>query len=410
MARLLYVCEDFVPPATNGSNMVYLACLERLAREHEVFAIMFGDRSSVPAQTDQTLNSLCKAHIIVRGVQNSRVLTFLRTLSRAVMGTLIAPGFLEQWERRAPYQRIAEFIRCHSPEILYLHKYHCVPRFGFDTLNSFNGIRLIDLHDDFVRRERAERAVLKTLIRDYPSLRHYPAYARIRTRHKLSRFSENRSRSQELAILSKFDWLLSASSSEAESYSGLLPGRVVHCPWPITMQAEARRPGRTQYSAGFIGSDAIFNLEGLLIFVSRILPEILRRDPAFTFVVAGGISDVFKLAMPDHERVNVTVMGSLNRLTDFYNSISTVVVPLLNGTGVSLKTLEAASYQIPVLTTPTGVRGISRSELPANVTVKDLDEFGEAMPAPCFGPQSIPDYAEQFLSTFNGAIAAGPNR
>src|SRR5262245_49481468 len=130
MARLLYVCEDVVPPAANGSNLVYLACLETLAREHKVFAVMFGDHSRVPCETEQSLKALCAAHLIVRGVQNGSVLRLLKTLSRAVTGALIAPRFLEQLDRSDPYRQMAEFVQLHSPDILYLHKYNCVPRFG----------------------------------------------------------------------------------------------------------------------------------------------------------------------------------------------------------------------------------------------------------------------------------------
>jgi glycosyltransferase involved in cell wall biosynthesis len=413
MGRLLYVCEDYVPPATNGSNLVYLACLETLARDHEIFAVMFGDSSRVPRQTDDALKSLCRAHIIVRGVQNSPVLKLLRTLSRALTGKLIAPRFLEERDRGDAYEQIVEFIRIHSPEILYLHKYHCIPRFGSQALNSFKGIRLLDLHDDFVGREAAERRVLKDLLRTFPPLRRYPAYARIRTKHILSKFSEVRSRRQELELLSQFDWLLSASTTEADSYSKLLPGRVLYCPWPIATHSDSNVSRKSRYSAGFIGSDAVFNLEGLLAFVSRILPTIRGKDPAFNFVVAGGISDAFKLAMPDHEDIGVTVMGHLTNVADFYDSVSAVVVPLLNGTGVSLKTLEAAAYHIPVLATPVGARGIPGHKLPSNVLVRNIDEFKEAIRHLPFTPtisQPRTDYAQQFLSTFNGAIAAGINR
>jgi glycosyltransferase involved in cell wall biosynthesis len=410
MAKLLYVCEDFVPPAGNGSNLVYLACLETLAREHDVFAIMFGDPSKVPYETEQFLNARCAAHLIVRGVQNGFVLRLVKTLSRAFTGALIAPRFLEKLDRRDCYRQIAEFVARHSPDILYLHKYHCVPRFGSEILDAFRGVRLLDLHDDFVEREYAERKVLRELFRNYPSLRRYPEYARIRTKHRLSRFSEPRSRHQELEILSKFDRVLSASKSEVDSYSRFLPGRVVYCPWPIVMKPDCRGTSKRRYSAGFLGSDAIFNLEGLLMFVYQTLPEIRRQNPNFSFAVAGGISDVFKLAMPDHEHAGVTVVGRLSQPAEFYRSVSAVVVPLQNGTGVSLKTLEAASYQIPVLATPIGARGIPHHELPSNVIVKNIDEFSDAIPHLSSLSQPISDYVQQFRSNFNKAIVVGTNR
>jgi glycosyltransferase involved in cell wall biosynthesis len=382
MRKLLYVCEDYVPPATNGSSLVYLSCLEALSREYEVFAIMFGDPDCVEQETRDVLGRLCKAYIIVSGVQRSAILKLARTLSRALTGQLIAPRFLEEMDRSETYQQIKQFIKTNGPDIIYVHKYHCVPRLGQDIIASFSGTRLVDLHDDFVAREEAERKVLKYLFKEYPLLKKYRPYARIRLKQRLSRFSAATSRRQELAVLGMFDWILGASESEVKVYSQFLPGRVAYCPWPVSSSIRSVDRCGPKYAAGFIGSDAIFNLEGLMAFAMQELPFIRDSNPEFTFVVGGGICDAFRLACPNHDALGIAVMGRLKNVTDFYRSVGRVVVPLLNGSGVSLKTLEAASYGVPVISTPVGVRGIPTEVLPSHVQTLALAKFNQALRLP----------------------------
>jgi glycosyltransferase involved in cell wall biosynthesis len=379
MRKLLYICEDFVPPAKNGSELVYLKCLVALSRKYEVYAIMFESGKVVQQDTRAALTQLCKAYCIPSGVQRNAALKLVRTLCRGVTGNLIAPRLLEEMGRSDAYKQVREFIRRYKPEVMYIHKYHCVPRVGQAVITEFRGIKLVDLHDDFVEREAAERKALKRLFDEFPWLNQYRPYARINLKHKLSRFSASGSRLQEVAMLSKFDWVLAASESEADRYGRLIPGRVVYCPWPISPWPMHRLKADREYSVGFIASDAVFNLEGLMAFVTRELPVIRQRNPNFSLLVGGGISEVFQTACPAHVELGIRVMGRVKDVSEFYQLVQMIVVPLLNGTGVSLKTLEAASYGIPVLSTPVGVRGLSKHVLPSNIRVIELTEFSKAL-------------------------------
>jgi len=180
MMKLLYICEDYVPPVTNGSGLVYLACLEALAQEYDVYSIMFADDlGRVGRETSDKLESLCKAHLVLPGVNRNPPVQLARTLSRAVTGQLIAPTMLEEMGRSGIQDKVARFIRNNAPAAMYVHKYNCVPRLGRDIVASFSGVRILDLHDDFVAKEGLERSALQRLLREYPELRKYAPYARI---------------------------------------------------------------------------------------------------------------------------------------------------------------------------------------------------------------------------------------
>ena len=45
-------------------------------------------------------------------------------------------------------------------------------------------------------------------------------------------------------------------------------------------------------------------------------------------------------------------------MADFYNQVVVVLVPLLTGTGVSVKAIEAAAHGAAIVTTTVGMRGL----------------------------------------------------
>jgi glycosyltransferase involved in cell wall biosynthesis len=60
----------------------------------------------------------------------------------------------------------------------------------------------------------------------------------------------------------------------------------------------------------------------------------------------------------------VTLLPWVEDIAEFYGRIAVSVVPLLQGTGVSLKTLESLRYGRPVVSTPAGARGLDVAALP----------------------------------------------
>jgi hypothetical protein len=59
----------------------------------------------------------------------------------------------------------------------------------------------------------------------------------------------------------------------------------------------------------------------------------------------------------------VIALGRVENLRPLYAAARLVVVPLLEGTGVSIKTLEAITFGKPVLATAMGLRGLDPSTI-----------------------------------------------
>jgi hypothetical protein len=419
--KLLYICEDYVPPVHDGSGVVYLACLQALEERYEIYAVMFGDPARVTSKTNDALNALCKAHLILPAVLKNPVVQLARTLARAFTGQLAAPRLLEEFGRQPIHRQIAEFVRRHEPDALYLHKLSCLVRVGEEVVANFPGVKIVDLHDDPVAREQAERETLDALIRRYPKLGLHHSYARARWRRRLSRFSPRAARRQEIELLSHFDWLYSASEDEAGHYRRYFEHRVVSCPWPISLTLQPiKAAAAPKYSAGFIASEAVFNLDGLMAFVETQLPLVRERDPGFTLALAGGVCEVFSRACPDYAKLGIDLVGPVKDVADFYASVPVVVVPLLRGTGVSLKTLEALAYRVPVVSTPVGVRGISLKTLAnRDIEIVELAVFYQALtrrrkPRPSAfgvgGREDLGQYLDHVASMIEAGSQGSPER
>lgn len=101
------------------------------------------------------------------------------------------------------------------------------------------------------------------------------------------------------------------------------------------------------------------NVDAVLWFSQEIYPEILRRFPDIVWHVVGS-------NVPEKiERLscsNIIIHGYLSdrELEDLYRSCRMAVVPLRYGAGIKGKVVEAAYYQLPLVTTPIGGEGLGQ--------------------------------------------------
>lgn len=105
-----------------------------------------------------------------------------------------------------------------------------------------------------------------------------------------------------------------------------------------------------------IGSmDWMPNLEGVKWFLKQVWPKVHERMPQLTLYLAGR-------KMPDDlmrlEMEGVRVLGEVPDATYFIASKQINVVPLLSGSGIRVKIIEAMSAGKAVVTTTIGAEGI----------------------------------------------------
>lgn len=118
---------------------------------------------------------------------------------------------------------------------------------------------------------------------------------------------------------------------------------------------------------GYIASGNPFNVKSILELQNQIMsyPQLLER---FEFVVAGSICS----SMKEQNQV-FNVYGRVDELEDFYSMIDIAVNPMVGGTGLKIKSLEALSFGKPLIGTEDAMVGIeSDSEIQKCVSVERL--------------------------------------
>ncbi|HVC92684.1 MAG TPA: glycosyltransferase family 4 protein [Pirellulales bacterium] len=103
----------------------------------------------------------------------------------------------------------------------------------------------------------------------------------------------------------------------------------------------------------FVGSDHPPNSEAIAWFYEHVFRPRLKRI-GLRWAIAGSVCNHLSLSDPC-----VELLGSVDDLDAVYRRSKVVVVPLLSGTGISIKTLEALGRGKPVVATPVGLRGLS---------------------------------------------------
>ena len=102
---------------------------------------------------------------------------------------------------------------------------------------------------------------------------------------------------------------------------------------------------------GLLGSENGINITSTQRFCDE-----LTRHPELSsvrFLIGGSVSRKLKRLPP-----NVECLGHIESLPDFYGKIDLFINPMITGTGLKIKTVEAMSFGCPVLSTDCGTEGI----------------------------------------------------
>jgi polysaccharide biosynthesis protein PslH len=128
-------------------------------------------------------------------------------------------------------------------------------------------------------------------------------------------------------------------------------------------------PGGTRIL--FVGSDNPINLHALQWFTDSVLPDITRKIPTCHLALAGRIS--YQRTWP----AGTLILGTPSDLRPAYAGATLVINPVLFGTGLPIKTVEALTYGRPLVATPAGLRGLSSEFAGAVSVAESAEEFAE---------------------------------
>lgn len=128
-------------------------------------------------------------------------------------------------------------------------------------------------------------------------------------------------------------------------------------------------------AAVFLASDNPANTHAIQAFIDRVMPRIVRELPGFELRLAGSICKAVR------DVPNVRKLGWVDDVRAAFAQAPLSINPMLAGTGINIKLLDAMACGVPTVSTATGARGLPEALRRGVVVVADDDAgaFAEAV-------------------------------
>jgi succinoglycan biosynthesis protein ExoO len=177
----------------------------------------------------------------------------------------------------------------------------------------------------------------------------------------------------ERTWLREADVIVAAQTQEAEQVRGWVTGRVLV--GPVALRSTGAEGFVERERCLFVGSNAMPNVAGLQWFLRQVWPAVRAARPGARLAVAGSVGG----AIDAEERDGVEKLGVLPSLDAEYARAAVCVVPLVMGSGVKIKLIEALSFGKATVATGLATEGLA-AEVSSAVVVCDYPaEFAAAV-------------------------------
>lgn len=380
---LLVTDRPFMEPVDGSSHnyLMWLHVLNDLGCQ--VSVLSFDRRSMRWSQQDREALATMTAGsliLVARGRPASALLDFAASTAwRSLAGRRYLPEAVETLLRRGQRDRLAAFMHEGAFASIVLNKLHTTALVGRQLFRSVVARKIVDMHDNYPMREALNRKVLLHLLRT--DKRAFRMALNAKDLLELASWAgQRRKLAEEVRLLADFDHVAFNAREEAETYvgAGLERSRVALLPSPprpgASVPATAPAPVERPYQVGLIASAALSNVEALHFLLQRIMPRLRARG--VRLLVAGTIGRYAKPLMTPEDGA---VLGWIKDVSTFYEQVEVVLVPLLTGTGVSVKTMEAAAHGAAIVTTNVGLRGLNLQPGVDLLVADDADEFAASV-------------------------------
>ena len=250
----------------------------------------------------------------------------LRSLTRALFGQTI---FLEAWDLSSPTvaecalsRRMIEHSRATTAIANYAFFGPLLSQIPAGKLK-----RVIVMHD--LLSARVQRFLAAGVQLDCPAI----------------------DETTEMHWLNAADTLLAAQSSEAGYVRARIGTQVLVLPVVLPVHASTRPPEPARCL--FVGTNIPPNINGINWLLAEVWPAVLARCPRAELVVVGTVCN----SVPDGNS-GILKLGPVDSIAAEYEKATVVLVPLLVGSGIKIKLIEAFSFGKATVSTSVGIQGL----------------------------------------------------
>ncbi|AZB11817.1 glycosyltransferase [Chryseobacterium sp. G0162] len=173
----------------------------------------------------------------------------------------------------------------------------------------------------------------------------------------------------EISILKQYDNIWTYSVEEEYIFDQFTNKKVTLMPVSFPENLSEKKT-EFKYDILYVASDNPHNIKGIQWFLKEVLPLLNN-------VKVHIIGKIGKAIAEDYP--NVIKYGIVDDLQEFYNHARVAICPMLSGTGVKIKVLEALSYGLPVVTNRRGVDGLINKKNNGCLVSQNPVEFSKAI-------------------------------
>jgi hypothetical protein len=191
--------------------------------------------------------------------------------------------------------------------------------------------------------------------------------------HAHQRPSTGLSCTEEYERLGKFDKVILLQQREVDlAKQWLSQDRLLCCPHPTSLSSKPIL--RTQIEhVGFLGGPSWPNIDGIQWFHDLVIPRL--GSLAEKCFINGAITySPFAMFTP-----HLNKGKPIASLDHYYQTVDIAINPTFYGSGLKIKTVEALSYGIPLVTTRNGAEGLLDEADHSFLLADTAEEFAEAV-------------------------------
>lgn len=206
---------------------------------------------------------------------------------------------------------------------------------------------------------------------------------------KRKKFSIGKGFAEEMERLAIFDqiWAISAEEQYLFSQFTTVPVKLL----PFCTEDHTSNVSEKNYDVIYVASDNPHNRRAADWFFNEVYPLL---SSSFSWCVIGSIHKY----VPDLD--NVHKLPYVEDLGDYYTRAKLAICPMLSGTGVKIKVIEALAYGLPVVCSPRGVDGLVNKTENGCVVAQSETDFAAAIERLLLMPDHYKRIGEQAASFF----------
>ncbi len=188
--------------------------------------------------------------------------------------------------------------------------------------------------------------------------------------------AEMMSMNEERASLAEIDFIIAIQEDDAKIFREMLPeSTVITAPMSIGIASSTVHPAKEIVPGRclLVGGYGQPNIDSFNWFLREVWPKVYSSNPAACLHVCGNVCR----ALQAPERMNISLLGRIEDLSGEYEEAELCVIPLLAGSGLKIKLIEALKYNCRCVSTSWGVQGIRFPEKYGIIVADTANEMGE---------------------------------